>query len=335
MFKSCCICVSKKIEIDNQSPSKGDSVDKKSNDKLQVIHTEVFLANNISNGSQDQKTVPEAEALTTSVRGEELETVPEESHTNSLTTEMESSKAEETGTKSNSDDNTITESSTSSKIKFGGSVIIEDGATVQDTDDESESDSDSENMIDKLTESKDASDPYANSTNAEENRDERSGSESASDQVFENPNPVPMRRKSSTGGILKRPSVVDKFACEEVSQNFSSLKLDDDVFPPGLEGQRWMARKRSLPAGVLGVALGRDELALKRHRIFSELVGAAKAAVEHKVRFDPLELAVEPGKIYIHELAFHSRIHACIIHHFIRFVKENGENYIQHWTLYD
>lgn len=34
--------------------------------------------------------------------------------------------------------------------------------------------------------------------------------------------------------------------------------------------------------------IGRDELALKRHRFFSELLTAAQAAVEHRVRFDPL-----------------------------------------------
>lgn len=33
--------------------------------------------------------------------------------------------------------------------------------------------------------------------------------------------------------------------------------------------------------------IGRDELALKRHRFFSELLTAAQAAVEHRVRFDP------------------------------------------------
>jgi hypothetical protein len=31
-----------------------------------------------------------------------------------------------------------------------------------------------------------------------------------------------------------------------------------------------------------------DELALKRHRFFADLIDAAQAAVEHRVRFDPL-----------------------------------------------
>lgn len=34
--------------------------------------------------------------------------------------------------------------------------------------------------------------------------------------------------------------------------------------------------------------IGRDELALKRHRFFSDLLEAAQAAMEHRVRFDPL-----------------------------------------------
>jgi hypothetical protein len=42
--------------------------------------------------------------------------------------------------------------------------------------------------------------------------------------------------------------------------------------------------------------IGRDELALRRHRFFSELLTAAQAAVEHRVRFDPIgpeEIVVE------------------------------------------
>lgn len=34
--------------------------------------------------------------------------------------------------------------------------------------------------------------------------------------------------------------------------------------------------------------IGRDELALKRHRFFADLLTAAQAAAEHRVRFDPL-----------------------------------------------
>uniref|UniRef100_A0A182N8M7 Adenylyl cyclase-associated protein n=1 Tax=Anopheles dirus TaxID=7168 RepID=A0A182N8M7_9DIPT len=44
--------------------------------------------------------------------------------------------------------------------------------------------------------------------------------------------------------------------------------------------------------------IGRDELALRRHRFFSELLNAAHAAVEHRVRFDPLgpEIAKVPSE---------------------------------------
>jgi hypothetical protein len=31
-----------------------------------------------------------------------------------------------------------------------------------------------------------------------------------------------------------------------------------------------------------------DELALKRHRFFADLIDAAHAAIEHRVRFDPV-----------------------------------------------
>lgn len=31
-----------------------------------------------------------------------------------------------------------------------------------------------------------------------------------------------------------------------------------------------------------------DELALKRHRFFADLIDAAHAAIDHRVRFDPL-----------------------------------------------
>lgn len=34
--------------------------------------------------------------------------------------------------------------------------------------------------------------------------------------------------------------------------------------------------------------IGRDELALKRHRFFAELLAAAQAATDHRVRFNPL-----------------------------------------------
>ncbi|KAJ6648532.1 Adenylyl cyclase-associated protein 1, partial [Pseudolycoriella hygida] len=43
--------------------------------------------------------------------------------------------------------------------------------------------------------------------------------------------------------------------------------------------------------------IGRDELALKQHRFFAELLSAAQAAADHRVRFNPLgpEIAITPN----------------------------------------
>lgn len=54
-----------------------------------------------------------------------------------------------------------------------------------------------------------------------------------------------------------------------VDCDLANRALDPDVEPPR-------------------TPVGKDELALRRHRFFSELLTAAQAAVEHKVRFDPL-----------------------------------------------
>lgn len=40
--------------------------------------------------------------------------------------------------------------------------------------------------------------------------------------------------------------------------------------------------------------VGRDELALKRHRLFSEILQAAQAAADHRVRFNPWGPNVQP-----------------------------------------
>lgn len=41
--------------------------------------------------------------------------------------------------------------------------------------------------------------------------------------------------------------------------------------------------------------VARDELALRRHRFFSELLQAAQDTTEHRVRFDPLGPKVHTG----------------------------------------
>jgi hypothetical protein len=110
-------------------------------------------------------------------------------------------------------------------------------------------------------------------------------SDTDSDYAFERILPPAVRRKSSTGGILKRPSII--------SAKLETMSDDDEVFCPP-------ARKSSLPASCLiAGAVGRDELSLRRHRAFSELVGAARAAADHRVRFHPLGPLVAPGEITI------------------------------------
>lgn len=46
--------------------------------------------------------------------------------------------------------------------------------------------------------------------------------------------------------------------------------------------------------------IGRDELALKRHRFFTDLLSAAQAAAEHRVCFDPLDpnITIETNSTY-------------------------------------
>lgn len=48
--------------------------------------------------------------------------------------------------------------------------------------------------------------------------------------------------------------------------------------------------------------VGKDELALRRHRFFSELMTAAQAAAEHRVSFDPLGPVVADGEIPFHAI---------------------------------
>lgn len=133
----------------------------------------------------------------------------------------------------------------------------------------------------------------SNDGTAEESDDEES---SPTDSIAkEDAIPATAFRRTSSGGILKRPSIA--WPAEEKPRGSVRMEVsdDDDVFmaPPACV---LAARKQSLPAGLGGGAVGRDELALRRHRVFSELVGAARAAQEHRVRFDPLGPLVASGK---------------------------------------
>lgn len=91
------------------------------------------------------------------------------------------------------------------------------------------------------------------------------------------------RRKST--GILKSTTN----SSNGVSEHRSSIKQesdtdDDEVFEQNAVKTSENEGPREPPA----TPVGRDELALRRHRFFSDLVCAARAAVEHRVRFDPL-----------------------------------------------
>lgn len=62
---------------------------------------------------------------------------------------------------------------------------------------------------------------------------------------------------------------------------------------PGLSAiPKWLSQDDEEETGGTAeppvTPVGRDELALRRHRFFSDLLVAAQAATEHRVRFDPL-----------------------------------------------
>ncbi|GAB0091850.1 hypothetical protein DMENIID0001_067360 [Sergentomyia squamirostris] len=124
------------------------------------------------------------------------------------------------------------------------------------------------------------------------------------------------RRSSSKSSMKKR---VNYNASTEFipPSDLNSINDDDEVFSDSIPPQLprgdmctpYLKKRGSMPGLVAlpdwfntdhqyrevgGVQeppvtpIGRDELALKRHRFFSELLTAAQAAVEHRVRFDPL-----------------------------------------------
>lgn len=97
------------------------------------------------------------------------------------------------------------------------------------------------------------------------------------------------RRKST--GILKSTASSSNDMSEQCSKQ-EPVSDDDEVFEEiASTGE---AGSKEPPA----TPVGRDELALRRHRFFSDLVCAARAAVEHRVRFDPLgPIVADPGEI--------------------------------------
>ncbi|GLH04033.1 Adenylyl cyclase-associated protein, partial [Gryllus bimaculatus] len=87
--------------------------------------------------------------------------------------------------------------------------------------------------------------------------------------------PHPSKRSGSVPGLGSLP------------QWLSQEDDDDDVFREG-------GGTTEPPA----TPVGRDELALRRHRFFSDLLQAHQAATEHRVRFDPLGPIVAGGFEY-------------------------------------
>lgn len=63
---------------------------------------------------------------------------------------------------------------------------------------------------------------------------------------------------------------------------------------------RWFSEEDDQEIGGIqeppATPIGKDELALKRHRFFSDLLNAARSVTEHKVRFDPLGPVVAGGE---------------------------------------
>ncbi|GBP75182.1 Mariner Mos1 transposase [Eumeta japonica] len=109
----------------------------------------------------------------------------------------------------------------------------------------------------------------------------------------------PGRRKSV--GILKSTTSYTDIEEKRTSSKAESCSEDDEVFDEG------EAEPREPPA----TPVGRDELALRRHRFFSDLVCAARAAVEHRVRFDPLGPVVADSDMS-HE-AFLSSVNTIVV----------------------
>lgn len=101
----------------------------------------------------------------------------------------------------------------------------------------------------------------------------------------------PRRRKSV--GILKSTTSYNEVAEQRTSERTESYSEDDEVFEVAGDGV-----DQEGPRDPPATPVGRDELALRRHRFYSDLVCAARAAVEHRVRFDPLGPVVAgTGKI--------------------------------------
>lgn len=92
-----------------------------------------------------------------------------------------------------------------------------------------------------------------------------------------------LKSTSDSTGILKSTSDSGDIGDSHLKIKQDSCSDDDEVFE-----REMVLSDTEGPREPPATPVGRDELALRRHRFFSDLVCAARAAVEHRVRFDPL-----------------------------------------------
>lgn len=106
---------------------------------------------------------------------------------------------------------------------------------------------------------------------------------------------TPRSLMTSTPYPGKRSSVVlrsldDAMGLDSAdSDEASSPDLPPDMLPA------LTPRERDGTVEPPATPVGRDELALRRHRFFADLINAAQAAAEHRVRFDPRGPVVAGG----------------------------------------
>lgn len=108
--------------------------------------------------------------------------------------------------------------------------------------------------------------------------------------------PADLNRQSSTISDVKieiSDNDDDEVFCEGVGP---PIKLNENLGAPGNYGRvplpTWFSDDQSEEIGGIqeppATPVGKDELALRRHRFFSELLKASQNPNTHRVRFDPL-----------------------------------------------
>lgn len=103
------------------------------------------------------------------------------------------------------------------------------------------------------------------------------------------------RRKST--GILKSTTNSSNGVSENRPSSKQESDVEDDEVFEAIAAKSGDDDGNDGPRDPPATPVGRDELALRRHRFFSDLVCAARAAVEHRVRFDPLgPVVADPSK---------------------------------------